>query len=127
MKAVGMVGWQDAVEAGELRFPKCHQCATWNWYPLPRCRNCGGEEFDWVRVEPLGSIHSWTRVHRRFSQDHDIELPYTVGIIDIAGAPGVRLTCLKEGTVELPVGTPVELSLDRRPSGARWTYTGHQT
>ena len=27
-----MAGWQDALDAGELRFPRCEGCGSWNWW-----------------------------------------------------------------------------------------------
>lgn len=123
-----MAGWQDALEAGELRFPKCRHCAAWNWYPLPRCRACGSDEFHWTKVEPLGVVHSWTRVHRVFSRDHDLVPPYTVAIIDMTAAAGVRLTCLQRPESPEPViGDLVELTLEQGAKGPKWTFACRAT
>jgi uncharacterized protein len=90
--------WEKGLATGELRFPQCDHCDTWNWYPLPACRCCGKTAFTWQQVELKGSLYSWTRVYRNFS-GHDVgELPYIVGIIDIEGAPGVRIPCRYVGS-----------------------------
>lgn len=120
-----MGGWHEALEAGELRFPKCRRCASWNWYPLPRCRACGDDTLDWTPVEPRGVVHSWTRVHRAFAHAQALQVPYTVAIVEITGAAGVRLACLQrpEGTGPA-IGDTVQLVLERASCGPRWTFAG---
>ena len=116
-----MAGWQDALDAGELRFPRCEGCGSWNWYPLPRCRACGSAQQIWTAVAPEGTLYSWTRVHHAFARE--TEVPYVTGIVDIAAASGVRLVCLQRAGSAAPrIGSPVRLALERTPMAPRWLF-----
>lgn len=84
--------WTGDLRAGQLRLPRCGACHAWNWYPLSACRACGGEHFEWAAVACRGTLHSWTRVHRRFTAQ-PIEIPYLVGLVEPVEAPGVRIAC----------------------------------
>jgi len=118
-----MVGWERAIEAGELRFPRCDACGRWNWYPLPRCRSCGADAQRWTAVAPKGILYSWTRVHRAFARESVADLPYVTGIVDITGAPGVRLVCLQQAGENSPrIGDLVRLFLEQKPGGGRWLF-----
>lgn len=124
MRSHIMALWQQALDEGELRFPRCDDCGAWNWYPLPRCRCCQSASYRWVAVEPFGTLRTWTRVHRAFGGKVTEKLPYLVGIIDIRDAPGVKLTCLNWRDAADPrIGAPVQLELERAESGARWLFS----
>lgn len=84
--------WTADLRKGALRLPQCTGCGTWNWYPLAACRGCGGTQFAWRQLAPQGKLHSWTRVHRRFSSQ-EIARPYLVGLVEPVEAPGVRIAC----------------------------------
>jgi len=118
-----MAGWRDALDAGELRFPRCEACGSWNWYPLPRCRACGSAAQTWTAVALEGTLYSWTRVHHAFARESVAELPYVTGVVDITAAPGVRLVCLQRRASAAPqIGSPVRLALERTPMASRWLF-----
>lgn len=113
--------WADATAEGRLSFPQCAACEAWNWYPLPACRACGGEDMQMRDVPARGTIHSWTRIHRAFGKNLPTPLPYTNVIVDIDAAPGVRLVCLYRGQGDPVIGTPVALQASRDDNGSgRW-------
>lgn len=85
--------WQKNLESSILAIPRCQQCKTWNWYPLPMCTHCQCVDMAWEEVAPEGRVYSWTRVHRNFSGYSMPVMPYIVGIIEITQAPGVRIPC----------------------------------
>ena len=74
---------------GRLSFPRCEDCERFHWYPMKRCPHCRSERLRWVSISPSGTLYSWTRVEYAF--DRDIEVPYVVGLLEFAQAPGVRL------------------------------------
>lgn len=85
------IEWQKNLEQGVLRLPKCDACNHWNWYPVPVCKNCGNSAFEWTQIPLAGTLFSWTRVHRNFTGMDMGPMPYTVGLIDLDGAPGARV------------------------------------
>ncbi|HIC66378.1 MAG TPA: hypothetical protein EYO87_10345 [Paracoccus sp.] len=115
--------WRAALAARELRIPQCSSCGSWNWYPLPSCRVCQADRFEWRSVAPRGTLYSWTRVHRAFTRRLSMSLPYVVGVVDLEGAPGVRLVCRAAGTVADPLtGSPVNLSPELDGDEPYWLF-----
>ncbi|MGW0177562.1 Zn-ribbon domain-containing OB-fold protein [Rhodococcus sp. NPDC003322] len=101
----------DAAAAGGLALPRCPGCGRWQWYPASGCR-CGFPDGpEWVPVRGTGVIHTFTRVERAFLPSGSTP-PYTVALVDIDDAPGVRLvTNLVGPGADAPhIGDRVELS-----------------
>lgn len=82
--------WRQVAE-GRLCFPTCRSCGRRHWYPLPRCPHCLAADIAWQPVGPDGTLFSWTVVNRAFTAEFVGKVPYTVGLIAFAGAPGIRL------------------------------------
>lgn len=100
----------DAAARGELALPRCPECAAWQWYPGPGCP-CGYcDEFEWQHVRGVGVLHTFTRVERAFLPGGSV-LPYTVALVELDDAPGVRLvTDLVGPGAEVPrIGARVAL------------------
>jgi uncharacterized OB-fold protein len=81
--------WQ-SVEQGHLSFPKCSDCAEFHWYPMPRCPHCRSANISWTQVNGRGKLHSWTVVRRAFSPEFADKIPYVIGLVEFADAPGIR-------------------------------------
>jgi len=81
--------WQN-VERGDLSFPKCSDCAAFHWYPMPRCPHCRSANISWTQVSGRGKLHSWTIVRRAFSAEFADKIPYIIGLVEFADAPGIR-------------------------------------
>ena len=79
------------VAEGQLRFPCCADCGAFHWYPKARCPFCGSAALSWMPVDLDGTLFSWTTVRHAFAPEFRDRLPYTVGLVEFAGAPGVRL------------------------------------
>lgn len=110
--------------AGELRFPRCDGCGRFHWYPKLRCPHCGGTALTWVGVDLTGTLFSWTTVRHPFSPDFRDRVPYIVGLVELPGAPGVRLVTqvvLPDGA-EPRCGLPVRVVLPAVASG-NWLVT----
>ncbi|MFF0817835.1 Zn-ribbon domain-containing OB-fold protein [Rhodococcus sp. NPDC003318] len=101
----------DAVDEGRLALPRCPECAVWQWYPGPGCR-CGfGGDFHWTEVRGTGVLYTFTRVERAFLPGGSV-LPYTVALVDLDEAPGVRLVTdlVGPGSAAPRIGARVTLS-----------------
>lgn len=96
--------------AGELRFPRCDGCGRFHWYPKACCPWCGGTDVTWVPAGPDGTLFSWTTVRHAFAPEFRERLPYTIGLVEPAGAPGVRLVT----RVVLPAGVEPRCGLPIR-------------
>lgn len=103
--------WQKNLDDSLLRLPKCDHCGRWNWYPVPVCNGCGHSEFSWCDIVMAGTLFSWTRVHRNFSGMELGAIPYTVGLVNLQGAPGARVPArfMGENPQTLKLDQPVVL------------------
>ena len=83
-------GFWAAAADGQLAICRCVECGLWLQPPLERCRRCEGA----TAFEPVagtGTIYSYI-VQRQPSVVGYLEsIPYVVALVDIDGAPGVRL------------------------------------
>ncbi|MBI3967901.1 MAG: OB-fold domain-containing protein [Chloroflexi bacterium] len=101
--------WRALIEQ-QLVLPRCTECRSYQWYPRLMCRACGSLSLEWEPVRGRGVVFSYTTQHHRTGSRFDDELPYTIVVVDLAEAPGVRMTgrltnCAPEA---VEIGLPVE-------------------
>jgi uncharacterized protein len=82
--------WSAASER-RLVFPQCPTCRSFQWYPRPKCPQCGGTEYGWAQVADNARIFSWTVVRRALYMPLRPIAPYVPVILEFDDAPGVRL------------------------------------
>jgi len=88
----------EALAGGCISFPRCDTCGRFHWYPRYWCPYCGSVAIQWRKIDGRGTLYSWTTVHHAFSGDPPRPLPYIVGLVEFADAPGVRLITNIVGT-----------------------------
>ena len=91
----------DHTRAQRLSFPHCRTCRRFHWYPMKRCPHCRSDDLDWQQVRGPATLFSWTVVRHAFDPKFSDRLPYVVGLVEFADAPGVRLVT---NIVEAPEG-----------------------
>lgn len=114
----------DALAAGEFRLSRCAACHRWLWPPQPRCGDCGAFELRWDRVEPMGSVFSWTRSWYGFTPPLAEQVPYSVVVAELPHAGGTRVLGVVVGADDdLAIGQPVRGEIIRadadKPLSAR--------
>ena len=95
---------------GEFTLSRCASCHTWIWPANFRCADCGAWELEWVPVEPVGRVFSWTRTWMAFDRvlERRDQVPYVVVLAEIPAAGRVRIMGVLSGSEEkLGVGAPV--------------------
>lgn len=98
-----MPGYQpffDGVARGELRFPRCARCGRFHWYPKARCPHCGSGYIGWTEAGDGARLYGFTVVRRAFAPEFADAVPYTLALVEFAGAPGVRLLTRLTGEAE---------------------------
>lgn len=102
-------GFYESARAGYLAFPQCRTCGRFHWYPMPRCPHCQGNDIEWRRVSGTAELYSFTRVMHPFDKSRAGALPYVVGLVTFADAPGVRLVTniVGDGVDTLRIGQAV--------------------
>ena len=110
--------WQHCA-AGELRFQRCAECATWRHPPGPRCPACHSVNVRWERAPEAAELYSYTVVHHPATPALKDALPYNVAIVAFPAAGSLRLiSCVIDAHPgELAIGMPLALAWARSADG----------
>jgi len=94
----------------ELQLQRCRTCQSFRFYPSPVCWDCMSQQYDWTRVSGLGTVYSFTVVHRPPQEAFAADVPYVVALVVLAEGP-----CMMSNVVSCPVddvyiGMPVRVA-----------------
>jgi uncharacterized OB-fold protein len=78
--------WRGAAR-GELRLPRCRDCATFVWPPRVRCPICGCSAFDWIASSGRGIVHTFTIVRQATEPHFRTKVPYAVAMVEVDEGP----------------------------------------
>lgn len=84
-------GFWEACRRHELAIQRCADCGTFRHPPEPCCHRCRSFAFTWQPVSGRGRIFSFAVVHRPFLPALEKHVPYTVIVVALDDAPGVRI------------------------------------
>ena len=68
----------EACNRGELLYQKCGACGQVQFYPRARCAKCHGGEMAWERSQGLGTLHTFSIVHRPPTEAFKPDVPYVL-------------------------------------------------
>jgi uncharacterized protein len=103
-------GFFEAARRGELVVRACASCGAFLHLPRAYCRHCGSWEGRWVQVAGGGRLHSWTVVEHQVHPSYPV--PYTIVLVELDDAPGVRLVGSIAGSPQLVEGMPMRVRFD---------------
>lgn len=96
-----------AAAHGELRLPRCRDCAAYAWPPTRRCRACGSDAIDWVRASGRGVVHTFTVVRQSPEPYFQAKVPYVVAMIDLDEGPRLLSTLANCAVESVQIGMHV--------------------
>jgi hypothetical protein len=101
----------EACRRGELVAQRCTHCGTFRHPPTPVCWRCRSFAHAWAPVSGRGTVFSYAVVRRAFLPELEEYVPYTVVVVALDDAPGVRLVSnlVDAPPEEVRVGLPVEV------------------
>jgi uncharacterized OB-fold protein len=73
-------GW---LQKHELRVQRCTACGTTRNPPAEVCHACYATDTEWIELEPIGRIYSWTRVWHAARDELVGHSPYVVVWVEI--------------------------------------------
>lgn len=128
VRIVGGIGADDeywrALGRNEFRLPRCRGCQGWTWPAHFRCGHCGSWDFEWVTVEPVGQVFTWTRSWYAFDRvsERAQDVPYVTIVAELPEADGARVIGVLTGDeAGLAIGTRVR-GVIRPPSAKTKHY-----
>jgi uncharacterized OB-fold protein len=117
-------GFFEAARRGELALRACTACAGFLHVPRAYCRTCGSWDGEWRLVGGTATLHSWTVVDHQVHPAYPV--PYTIVLVDLDDAPGVRLLGNLPAVLTSVTACPCGSASTRSPtascfpSGSRW-------
>ena len=78
-----------ALDAGTLLVSVCESCGHRWLPPLATCPRCASRAITTATAAPTGALYSWTVIHRAADPVYADEVPYAVGLVELAD--GARL------------------------------------
>jgi len=102
-----------AAREGRCVLPRCSVCGDWQWYPDSAGPGCPGATYEWEELAGTGTVYTFTVVRRSFLPDQRDRAPYTVVLVELDGAAGVRLVGNLADGAEPRIGLRVRAGTDR--------------
>ena len=68
---------------GRLVIPRCVRCGYELWPPEPVCPECLQEEFEWIEIDPTGTLWSYAVYHRALDPGFADQVPYAVVLVEL--------------------------------------------
>ena len=110
----------DGCAAGELLFQRCRACAAPQFPPAEMCRACLSPDLAWERSAGLGTLYSWTVVHRPVTPAFDV--PYAPAIVDLAEGYQMMTNLIGLPPDAITPALPVQVDFYETGSGLRLPY-----
>lgn len=104
-------GFWVAAARGELVVRTCRSCGRSLHLPRNHCSGCGRDDPWWRPVSGLARLYSWTTVEHQVHPGFPV--PYTVVLVELDDAPGVRLVGRLPGRPALRAGAPMRVRFEQ--------------
>lgn len=111
----------EATKDNRLVIPQCRNCGTFRLPPHPFCAECLSQDTDYPEVPGTGTVYSFAICHKSPFPGVD-DFTYVPAIVDVDGAPGVRIVTNIVGlpALEVVIGLPVEVDFSPINGGWKW-------
>lgn len=100
-----------AANEERLVYTACKDCNHGIQPAKAHCPNCGSWNVDWRQSAGDASLYSWTVVRHQVHPAYPV--PYTVAVVELNEAPGVRFVTQIPGAPDLEAGMAMELWFER--------------
>jgi len=102
-----------AASHNELALPFCATCALPLELDQEVCDHCGDTEHDWRTVDPRGTVHAATLMHRREPGLVLASAPYPIIDVELASGHRMVMTTVQSADTAPPIGTTVRIGFRR--------------
>jgi uncharacterized OB-fold protein len=105
-----MAPFYAATAGGVLALPECGACGLALELEQRICDQCGAADIRWAEVEPVGTVHASTLVHRRQADLIHADGPYPIVDVQLASGHRLVMTTVHRSEQQPRVGAPVRVA-----------------
>lgn len=102
------VYWE-AAHRHEFVLQRCSSCDTFRFYPRSHCPNCFSGSFEWRPASGLGTVYSFTIIHKAPSPGFRDKVPYVLALIDLSEGVRMMTNIIECQPNEVEIGMLVEV------------------
>jgi uncharacterized protein len=77
----------EAANKGQLLVCTCGDCGRAELPPTQYCKECGSADHQWTKASGIGSIYTYTILHKAYHPALRDRTPYNVAIVELAEGP----------------------------------------
>lgn len=107
----------DGCARHELLIQRCLPHGHFWFPPANVCQRCWSADFDWTPVSGQGELFTFTVYRRAYSRELADQLPYVVGIVELAEGPRLITNIVGCAPEKLHVGMQVEVVFEDLDGG----------
>lgn len=91
----------------ELRLQQCGKCGKIRYPAGYLCPECLSEEYEWVSVEPKGTLYSYIKMVKPFHPSMAEKVPYYVATVDLNCGARILMNASVDDGDEMKCGDSV--------------------
>lgn len=108
--------WEAAREQ-RLLVKQCNACMRPHFPPRHLCPYCWSDETSWIESRGVGTVYTFTVIHRPPAPEFSGRGPYVVALVDLEEGPRVMANIVGAGALDTAIGDRVSLRFEARGSG----------
>lgn len=101
----------DAAKQHRLTLQRCNNGHVF-YYARSHCPKCLSNQLEWIDAAGKGTIYSYTVARRPTSPEFEEDVPYIIGVIELAEGPRMTSLVVEADPDNVQIGTPVEVVFD---------------
>ncbi|GMV86030.1 MAG: hypothetical protein AMXMBFR80_18850 [Dehalococcoidia bacterium] len=101
----------DAAKQHRLALQRCANGHVF-YYARSHCPKCLSNELSWFDASGKGTIYSYTVARRPTSPEFEQDVPYIIGVIELAEGPRMTSLVVETDPDAVKIGTPVQVVFD---------------
>lgn len=121
MGQTSAVDYWNRTRAFGFALPRCADCGEYHFYPKPACPRCGSGRVKPSAVSPLGTVYSFSVVHRAPSTEFAQDVPYIVAIVATDAGPHLMARLVDVAPDAARIGARVRV-VEGRSGLAPWFH-----
>ncbi len=106
----------EGCERGEFLLQRCPQSGRWHWPAVADPET--GSGLEWVPASGRGTLHTFTIIHKAYSEEYAERVPYNVVVVELEEGPLFHSNLVECANEDIRVGMPVEVLFEKTEGGA---------